>query len=373
GLDDATVVAATDSGSGSGAADGSGSGDGSNTGSGSIAAAEGSGSGVAGMTTEPAVDGAPTTAGTASNLLTYFPAGHVVTAMIRFDRLRGTEWSAQTERLLQPMPDYRVLFGQHDAKIADKIDTLVISTPRPRDATATTLVARTQLSRAQLREFLGATTTVTWSTSRGGMLGKRAANKHPGDQRVFLSPFKNWFLLAQPADLGALMNHAGGNVDAIEAKGKLPSWLSAIRTIETESGADRGPALVVTVALGGQRFDLKGNDFGLGIKTVAMPIRISLAMELVKQGWLIRGNMSFNSEAEAVELVRVAEAARQQVVDSSMMQRLIGKQVTRVIKNLSFARTGGRVSYATSVSIADARAILAVIAQYLDGYYGNRP
>ncbi|MGE0870005.1 MAG: hypothetical protein AB7P03_15685 [Kofleriaceae bacterium] len=374
GIDDATAIATVNAGSGSGsAAEGSGSGDGSSAGSGSIATAAGSGSGVAGMTTDPAVDGAPTTAGTAANLLTYFPSGHVVTALIRFDRLRGTEWAAHTERLLQPMPDYRVLFGAHDAKVADKLDTLVISTPRPRDATATTLVARTQLSRAALREFLGATSTVTWSPSRGGLLGKRTGNKPPGDQRVFLSPFKSWFLLAQPADLAALMAPAGGNVDTIEAKVKLPSWLSAVRTIEAESGTDRGPALVVTVALGAQRFDLKGNDFGLGVKTVATPERISLAMELVKQGWLVRGNMRFASESDALEFIRVAESARQQVANSRAFQLALGKQVTRVIKNLSFAHSAGRVSYATSVSIADARAILDVIAQSLDRYYGNRP
>ena len=89
-----------------------------------------------GLTDEPAVAGAPTTAGTAANLLTYFPAGHVVTALIRFDRLRGTEWAIQAERLLRPMPDYQVLFGPRDAKLVDKLETLVISSPRPRDATA---------------------------------------------------------------------------------------------------------------------------------------------------------------------------------------------------------------------------------------------
>jgi hypothetical protein len=48
---------------------------------------------------------------------------------------------------------------------------------------------------------------------------------------------------------------------------------------------------------------------------------------------------------------------------------VLGKQLVRVVANLSFARTGGRVSYATSISIADARAILAALAQQLDGYF----
>jgi hypothetical protein len=39
------------------------------------------------------------------------------------------------------------------------------------------------------------------------------------------------------------------------------------------------------------------------------------------------------------------------------------------VKNLSFSRAGGRVSYATSISISDARAILAAAAQQLDAYF----
>ena len=45
------------------------------------------------------------TAGTAANLLAYFPPGHVVTALVRFDRLRGTEWAATGKvRLCLPDP-----------------------------------------------------------------------------------------------------------------------------------------------------------------------------------------------------------------------------------------------------------------------------
>lgn len=361
-------------GSGSdGVGSGAGSGEGSGSAAPSIALAEGSGSGVAGATTEPAVEGAPTTAGTAANLLTYFPPGHVVTALIRFDRLRGTEWAAQTERLLRPMPDYGVLFGPQDARIADKLDTLVISSPKPRDATATTLVAHTAMGRPMLRDFLGATSSVAWTTVRGGLLGTRSGHMFKGDHRVFLSPFKGWFLLAQPTDLGTLTKPTAGDLDAIEATGRLPAWLAAVRKIETESGSPRGPALVLTIALGGTRVDLAGNDFGLGVSTFPTPDRISLAMELVKQGWLVRGNMRFAKEADAIELVAAAQTAQQRVADSRVLQMALGKPVARVIANLSFARTGGRVSYATSISIADARQILAAAAQQLDMYYGPTP
>jgi hypothetical protein len=338
-----------------------------------LAAALAAGSGAPGTTDEPAVDGAPTTAGTAANLLAYFPDGHVVTALIRFDRLRGTEWSAQTERLLRPMPDYQLLFGTRDAAITDKLETLVISTPRPRDAAGTTLVARTSLARPALRSFLGAAAPVTWSAARGGLLGKRTGKLFAGDRRVFLSPFQGWFLLAQPEDLGGLTAAAKGNPDAALATGALPAWLAGIRTIESETGDPRGPALVVTLGLGGKRLKLGGNDLGLGIQSVPTPGRISVAMELVRQGWLVRGNMRFASDADAVELIAQVQRFQQRIADSHAIQLVIGKPIAHVIASLAFARTGPRVSYATSISIADARAILAAAAQQLDQYFGRVP
>ncbi|HEU4731037.1 MAG TPA: hypothetical protein VFT22_24250 [Kofleriaceae bacterium] len=338
-----------------------------------LSEASGSGSGVPGQTTEPAVEGAPTTAGTAANLLSYFPDGHIVTALVRFDRLRGTEWAAQAERLLRPMPDYQLLFGRRDAAITDKLETLVISTPRPRDAAATTLVARTSLGRGALRSFLGAAAPVTWSASRGGLLGKRTATRFPDDHRVFLSPFQGWFLLAQPDDLAGLTAPTRGALDAAVATGKLPPWLAGIRKIESETGDPRGPALVVTLGLRGKRLKLGGNDFGLGIPSVPTPERVSLAMELVKQGWLVRGNMRFASEADAAELVASVQRFQQRVADSHAIQLVIGKPIVHVIANLAFARAGPRVSYATSISIADARAILAAAALQLDQYFGRAP
>lgn len=387
-LDDAAQIAsivdpwqpaeppAAGSGGGSGGAGSGAAGGGSGSGSGSAIAAAGSGSAgsgaaVAGMTDEPAVEGAPTSPGTAANLLAYFPKGHTTTVLIRFDRLRGTEWAAPTERLLRPMPDYRVLFGATDAKVAEKLDTIVISTPQANNALATTLVARTGLDRASLRGFLAAVNPVSWSAAKGGLLGKRGGRIIPQDKRVYLSPFKGWFLLAQPGDLQGLTAPAPGNLDTVEATGQLPPWVAGIRAIESQTGSTTGPALVLTIALDGKRRDLGENDFGLGVKSFPTPDRGSLAAEVVKQGWLVRGNMSFASDAAAAEFVAAAEAARQRITDSRLLQAAIGKPAARVIANLSFARTGPRVSYATSISIADMRAIMSAAAQQLDTYFAG--
>jgi len=367
------LVAMTDIGSGVGSADA-----GSATGSADVGSAAGvagatevgSGSGSAGMDDQPAVAGAQTSPGTAANLLAYMPPGHVLAVLVRFDRLRGTEWAKRTEALFQAMPDYGGLFGDHDADIADKIDLLAISTPQPRSVIATTLVMHTQLARPAIRDLLGPS--IAWTTARGGMLGTRgAASGFPGDRRLLLAPWRGWYVLAQPEDLGNLSaKRAGGRLDTVEATGTLPAWLQQIRSIATESGDDAapgstGPALVLT--LGGAplgtgpartgRYKLP--DVGLGVTSLPVPQRLSLAMQLVTQGWLVRGNIVFSTEAEADELATALTQIQHRLLDSRILSSLLAKQhVLDVIKNLSLARTGARVSYATSISIADARAVL---------------
>jgi hypothetical protein len=394
---DAAQIAMVDPAAGS-ADTGSGAPTGVGSGSGVPAATDvGSGSGTPGMDSQPAVDGAPTSAGTAANLLAYFPPGHQITVLIRFDRLRKTEWSDPATKLFKPMPDYTALFGGRDVKIADQLDTLVISSPRPRDATATTLVGHTQMSRAQMRDFLAnPATPIEWSATKGGMYGKRTGKLFPNDRRVLLSPWRGWFVLAQPEDVHGLTAAGSGNLDMIEARGKLPPWLATIRDIEKETseppaasrpnpGAPaapkggaakvddkRGPALVLTLKGPGKRYKIP--DVGLGVSSAPSPDRLSLAMELVKQGWLVRGNIVFASEADATEFVQTVEDVKTRITDSRILSGLLKKQhALNAITGLSLARSGARVSYATSISIADARALLAAAAQTMDAYFTGPP
>jgi hypothetical protein len=377
---------------------GAGSGAGSGVGSGGVVAAieQGSGSGVAGMDNQPAVEGAPTSAGTAANLLAYFPAGHQITVLLRFDRLRNTEWEEPAEKLFQPMPDYQALFGAKNAKIAQKIEALVISTPRPRDATATTLVVHSNLGRADLRTFLTNTDTpIKWSTTNGGLYGTRSGKLFPNDRRVLLSPWKSWVVLTQPEDIAGLTTATKGNLDTAEAgaKTKLPAWLTGIRSIEQESEeppkagttatatapttgtvttTKKGPALVLTLVGPGKRYKFP-DVLGLGITSAPSPTRLSLAMELVKQGWLVRGNIVFANEADATEFVTTAQDMQQRISDSRFLSGMFKKQhAYNAVAGLSLARSGARVSYATSLSIADARAVLAVMATTLDDYFGGQ-
>jgi hypothetical protein len=330
------------------------------------------GEAIVGAAFEAGLGDTPTSAGTASNLLTYVPPRHLVTALVRFDRLRGSRWAEPAERLLRPMPDYLSLFGDRDAKLAERFDSLVISSPRPRDPTATLLAGRSAMTRPQLRSFFAQQgTAIRWSTAVGGALGVRSgARVLPGDPRVILSPTRDWFFLADPGDLPGLTAPARGAVDRAVARAKLPPWLTRVQTIDTEAGEPWGPALIVTVTATRARW--KVPDLGLGVTSVPAPERGTVALELVKQGWVVRGSVKFATEAEAEELVVAVTTVLQHIADSSVLQTVLRRaNVLNAVRGLSVKRTGARVAYATSISIRDAEVFLALAAAALDDYFGQ--
>ncbi|MEZ4364544.1 MAG: hypothetical protein R3B48_30485 [Kofleriaceae bacterium] len=328
--------------------------------------------GVVGPAFEAGLGNTPTSAGTASNLLAYVPAGHLVTALIRFDRLRGSRWAEPAERLLRPMPDYVSLFGDRDAKLVETFDTLVISSPRPRDPTATLLAGRSAMTRAQLRAFFAQRgTPISWSVVSGGALGTRTGGRVlPGDPRVIVSPTPSWFFLAAPPDLAGLTAPAKGNVDRAVARVRLPPWLMRVQTIDAEAGEPWGPALIVTVTATRARW--KVPDLGLGVTSIPAPERGTVAMELVKQGWVVRGNVKFASEAEAEEFTVSVETVLRSVRESEWLRAALKRgHALNAILGLSVKRTGARVAYATSISIADTEAFLALAAAGIDDYFGR--
>jgi hypothetical protein len=328
--------------------------------------------GITALRPEDGLGDTPTSAGTASNLLAYFPKGHLVTALIRFDRLRGTRWAEPAERLLRPMPDYRSLFGEDDAKLVERFDTLVISSPQPRDPTATTLAGRSTMSRPELRRLFDQQgTPITWTTVRGGALGVRSGGRMlPGDPRQLYSPVPDWFFLAPPSDLSGLTTPARGDIDLAVSKAKLPEWLQRVQTIEEESGKPWGPALIVTITATRARW--KFPDMGLGVTSIPAPERATVAMELVKQGWVVRGNVKLATEEEAEELTTSVETVLQRVKDSTLLKAMLRRgNALNVVLGLSVKRTGTRVAFATSISIKDAQIFLRLAAVSLDDYFGR--
>jgi hypothetical protein len=348
------------------------------------AAAIDTGPGSATATTAPGTPGQPgagtaTAAGTPStsdvNLLAYLPPGDVVSVMVRFDRLRGWPWAAQAEAILAPMPDYRALIGDRKAALSEIFDFIIISTPQPREVTATTLVGRTRRSNAEMRAFIDQPQApVSWYAARGGAAGRRLPSPLivPGDARLFLQPKPSWTVLAQPRYLGVLPQRADGNIDTITASdADLPDWLGRVPAIEEATGTikERGPVLMVTIqGLLPRRFNAPY------VGELRTPRRITLAVEIARGGFYVRGAMLFDTDAQAEAFIASIGKARTDLTASPLGKALLRRfHIYHALNGLTFQRNGTKVAYATSISVADARGLLDRAAAEVRAFFAPQP
>jgi hypothetical protein len=307
------------------------------------------------------------------NLLAYLPPGDVVSVLVRFDRLRGWPWAAQAEAILAPMPDYRTLIGKRDVKVSDLFDFIVISTPQPRDVTATTLVGRARLAGPDVRAFINhSEAPVEWYTARGGAAGRRlpSALAFPGDARMFLLPRPSWVVLAQPRHLGVLPQPAEGAIDmAMASEADMPEWLARVPAIEEATGGpnQRGPVLMVTV-----QGLLPPRWRAPFLGEIETPRRMTLAVEVARGGFYVRGAMLFDSADQAERFIAAFGKAQAEVATTPLGKALLGRfHLYHALRGLSFKRNGTKVAYATSISVADARGLLdsaaAQVRRFFDG------
>ncbi len=326
----------------------------------------GDGTGVTPSNEPDPYDGKPPP-GAAANLLAYFPVGEKVTVLIRLDRFRGTQWSKRLDKILEPMPDYAGLVGKRKMALTDEFESISISSASPKDAKATTVMVRHKRTPAQMRTFLGkGGAPVVWQSTRAGALGVRGKSKMlvEGDKRVFLLPFPRYALLLRPELVGKFTAPSPAPLDAFPRDADLPEWMRRVQGFEEESGAKSGPAAVVTV--GGLPLNFKVPMLG---KIVA-PQRLTVSMELVKNGVIIRGNMLFVDEKRAKSFVAQALKWQQFFNDSWQGKLALATAfANNAVKGLTLKQAGRQVGYATSISVADFRGMTDFAAKWTAGYF----
>lgn len=298
--------------------------------------------------------------GAAADLRPYAPEGDVITVILRLDRLRGTEWAAHTREILGPMPDYQAIIGGRDIALADSFETLVITSHAPREVAATTIAARTRLDAEAVRNLVGPR--AQWSAVTGGAMGKGPY------ERVFLMPYPHWIVFAAPEELGGLLAPRAGPLSQAAPDALLPEWLSRVREIEAESGTgEEGPAVVVSA---------QGFPDVVEVPRVGQlpgPAHAALALTVDPLGFYVRGTLTFDSEVEAAEMVRAANAAKERLVGSLTGALVLrGAHAYHAVNNLSLIQRGNQVAYATSISTADGRAMMDLVAAWSEQFYGAR-
>jgi hypothetical protein len=313
-----------------------------------------------------------------ANLLAYMPEGELLTVLVRFDRLRDTEWAERTEAILAPMPDYRGLIGGRDIAISSFFDSLAISSPAPREVTATTLAGHTVLPATRLRSLLDhPAARVSWRVARGGALGVRQRSRliAPHDQRVFLMPFADWVVLTHPRNLGALVEPASGDWAELDARlqaataiDELPPWLAVLRGIEREAGQETGPALLITVA----RLLPPVWEAPYVGEPVPTPERTTLALEVTDKGFFVRGTMVFADAATAGAFVATVERVQRDFAGTRVGRMVLSRvKAYNAIRGLSLAQNQALVGFATSISTADARAAMDFAAEQTRRFFGQ--
>jgi hypothetical protein len=96
---------------------------------------------------------------------------------------------------------------------------------------------------------------------------------------------------------------------------------------------------------------------------------MTLSLEIDPQGFQVKGHLKFASEDDAVTFVERTEAAREAALESAAHALVLKRaKVWNAVKGLSLVRTDRRVSYSTSLSVADARVMTAagilLVAEY---------
>ncbi len=324
--------------------------------------------------------------GASADLRTYAPQSDKIAVLLRYDRLRGTPWAALADAIVAPMPDYRSIVGDRKVSLADMFQSLLISSRNPTNPIATNLVARTHLSPAEIRRFLNhPAQPVTWQPARGGMLGTRGDSelKHERDRRVYLMPLPGMVVLTAPRHLGVLVEpgqppgNAPGNstgtapsTDSLRAADNdLPGWLSRARSVDNEAGVDSDVIAVVTVG-GLRRDEIAVPEFG----SVPTPVRFSLALEMAKVGFYVRGTLAFATPELARQFEMQVNQGRKQVLGNRFTQLMLRNfHALHALEGLTLRRRGQLVTYATSISNADAKAGMKLAADWTRRFFETPP
>jgi hypothetical protein len=308
----------------------------------------------------------PPPPGAAADLRPFVPPGDKVIVLVRLDRLRGTPWEARAEAVLAPLPDHRSIMGGRAQTMASMFDVLVVSSSNPRDVAATNLAAKSAMAPAELEAFLaGGKQPVAWSTARGGRLGRRQPSsvKLARDQRVYLTPLPGWIVLAAPEHLGDLIQPAAGAPTAA-----LPPWLDKLRDVAAEAGEPRGPMVVVSAGKIPKRISLL--QFG----EVPGPQRASVAIELVTGGFEARGTLRFADAALAATFEERFAVMRENMLSGPLGRGFLrGLHVYNALDGLSLRRRERDIAFATSMSGADAKALMELVADWARRYYELPP
>jgi hypothetical protein len=112
---------------------------------------------------------------------------------------------------------------------------------------------------------------------------------------------------------------------------------------------------------------------GPGGATIPAPEQATLTLEIVVDGFQLKGNLRYADDSAAATAQHAIGRFRDDILDD-MASRFLLERIGAVnpLENLSMRRTGRRVAFSTSASIAEARAMLAVVTTFMTAHFEER-
>jgi len=201
-----------------------------------------------------------------SDLGAYGPEGSRFAALIRLDRLRGTDYQAPVDALLLHLPDRRELLAGTGLNLFDDFDAVLIATPNVLDPSVTFLVVRHHLEQAAMRAALtrGARSgdrALIWRVQQGALIGEWRARKdlaadappHRLDDRIVMLADPGLAIVTPPAYRSLILGGPPPGAPAAAAPdggasdggaGANGDWASLLGRIDAEEGLVPPDAIV---------------------------------------------------------------------------------------------------------------------------------
>lgn len=297
------------------------------------------------------------------------PKQHHIAVVLRLDQMRGTEWAGKAASILKPMPDHALIIGRRSISIADRFDMLFISTSDPADVTATNLACVGELHGEALRKFLSHDQVrVAWTPVGGGVQGsiKRSRKLLIDDERIYLQTSPNAVVLAKPEHLApALLPRSQGGEEV------LPQWVLSLAEVDAATRADDAPMAIAQLTMLPTTIAIPKGPTLPGPERVSIFLERSTAPQT--SGFHLRGIAYFASDELAERFVVGARTGQRDALNSTLAKMLLRQmQAYNALVGLSLKRSGAIVSFSTSLSVADTRAIFDLAADWSRRFFGPR-
>lgn len=290
----------------------------------------------------------------------YGPGNAVFTALVRLDRIRGTQFEEPTRKLLEQVPDYRIVLQGTEIDPVRDLDSMFMASADPVYVEETFLAVRHRLGSDELRRRLDNryVTKAPWTEERGIPARDLVpAGARYTDPRKILVPRKNLALIVRPEWISQLTNALpkdsklmqGVDTGSLE---RAPSMLDGLTYIERAAG--ESDTVILMSAMGARvgipgvgRLNFEGAKIEIaGIDAPRLTIDLTLA-----------------TEDEARRFAEACPSLKRRILNEVPF---IARSITRmVIERLSCEQTENYVAIAGKYTAEEAQRLMNIALPFV--------